>query len=81
MDEWWNDIDSEVLECLRNGGPMSPAEVGRRLGFSEAAAASIVSALAKAGKVRISAVEIVEAEAGSGQRSRQNASRSQLTAA
>jgi hypothetical protein len=57
VDDWWADLDGEILRCLREGGPSTPAEVGRRLGVSESAATSLLCVLAGAGKVRISLVE------------------------
>ncbi len=39
---------------------MAPDELGRRLGMSEAGAASLVSALAREGKVRICLIELEE---------------------
>ncbi len=60
MDDWWTDIDDAVMECLRGEGPMAPDELGRRLAMSEAGAASLVSALAREGKVRICLVELKE---------------------
>ena len=39
--------------CLAEHGPLAAAELGRRLGISENAAASALSMLAQAGKVRI----------------------------
>jgi DNA-binding Lrp family transcriptional regulator len=60
MDNWWTDIDDAAIECLRGEGPMAPDELGRRLGISEGGAASLVSALAREGKVRICLVELRE---------------------
>jgi predicted ArsR family transcriptional regulator len=54
---WWTDVDDAVLGCLNERGPMSPAELGRALGFSEHAAASVLSMLATEGRVRIRLVE------------------------
>ena len=59
MDDWWSDIDNEILTTLADVGPMEAAEIGRRLGLSEPAAASLISALASQGKVRIRLVEAV----------------------
>jgi hypothetical protein len=53
----WADLDEEILACLDAGAPATPAEIGRRLGVSEAAAASCLSMLAGEGKVRICLVE------------------------
>ncbi len=57
-DEWWAGLDGEVLDCLSREGPMAPAEIGRRLGISEGAAASLLSMLAQGGKVRIRLAEL-----------------------
>ena len=54
---WWAEVDDAVLGCLKERGPMSPAEVGHALGFSEHAAASVISMLASEGRVRIRLVE------------------------
>lgn len=62
MDGWWNEIDREVRECLERHGAMSPAELGRHLRMSEGAAASLLSLLAREGKVRIARVELPRAE-------------------
>ena len=59
MDDWWSEIDTEVLALLEDGRPASPAELGRRLGLSEAAAASLLWCLASEGKIRIRLVERV----------------------
>ncbi len=55
---WWDELDAQVLECLAERGPMAPAEVGRRLGISEDAAASVLSLLTREGKVRVRLVEL-----------------------
>ena len=57
-EDWWADLDGEVLHCLCAEGPMAPAEIGRRLGMSAAAAASLLSMLAREGKVRICLAEL-----------------------
>jgi ethanolamine transporter EutH len=36
-----------ALACLKSSGATTPAEVGRRLGLSESAAASLLSSLAR----------------------------------
>jgi len=50
---WWAEVDAETLQCLAEHGPMSPDELGKRLGMSEDAAASLVSHLVREGKARI----------------------------
>jgi predicted ArsR family transcriptional regulator len=56
-EDWWGKLDDELLDCLRVGA-MSAEEVGARLGVSEDAAVSLLSALARDGRVRISRVEL-----------------------
>jgi DNA-binding CsgD family transcriptional regulator len=55
--DWWADLNREVIECVA-AGPTTPAEVGRRLGMSEAGATSLLTMLAREGKVRIALVEV-----------------------
>ena len=52
-DDWWGAVDAETVRCLSEHGPMSPDELGKRLGMSEEAAASVVSHLVREGKVRM----------------------------
>ena len=52
VDRWW-DVDDELLRCLTEHGPMTPDELGKRLGMSETAAVSVVAHLAREGKARI----------------------------
>ena len=59
MEHWWSEIDHAILRCLYEaGGAMAPADIGRRLGMSEAAARSALAMLAHEGKVRICQVEL-----------------------
>ncbi len=53
----WREIDDAVLQYLATGDA-TPAEIGQRLGMSEAAAASIVAMLAAEGRVRICRVTL-----------------------
>jgi DNA-binding IclR family transcriptional regulator len=53
VDHLWSEIDDAVLQCLA-AGVAAPAEIGERLGMSEAAAGSILAMLAAEGKVMIS---------------------------
>ena len=61
MDDWWAEIENDVLAALAGNGVMTPAEVGRRLGMSEAGATSLLSTMAREGRVRLCAVEAVAA--------------------
>jgi len=62
MADWWTELESEILNCLEHAGAVTPAEVGRRLGISEAAAAALLSVLGRDGKVRICLVELARGE-------------------
>jgi predicted ArsR family transcriptional regulator len=56
VEDYWADLNREILGCLAMG-PISPGEIGRRLGISEGAAASCLSLLVAEGRVRICLVE------------------------
>ena len=68
MDDWWAGIDEDVRTCLMDRAPLTPVEIGRRLGISEGAATSLLCMLASAGKVRICLVELSDATSGSSAR-------------
>ena len=68
MDDWWSGIDEDVRRCLMDQAPLTPGEIGRRLGISEGAATSLLCVLAGAGKVRICLVELSDATSGSSTR-------------
>ena len=57
MNEWWSDLDDDLLATLGAGGAMTPAELGERLGISEPATASLLAMLVTEGRVRIRLVE------------------------
>jgi len=57
IENWWNEMDKTILECLRDGGPMSPAELGRRVGMSEGEATTFLATLIREGRVRMHLVE------------------------
>ena len=54
----WAVLDTEILDTLACGRPMSPAEIGQKLGMSADAAASLLTMLASSGRVRIVSVEL-----------------------
>jgi hypothetical protein len=56
-DDWWADIERELLGCFDTDGVASIDTVARRLGIPEAAAISLVALLACEGKVHIRLVE------------------------
>ena len=58
MDGWWNEIDGQIEKALFRAGGMSPADLAREIGLSEAATVSVLSRLATEGKVRIARVEM-----------------------
>ena len=45
VEDYWADLNRDILDCLATG-PISPVEIGRRLGLSEGAAASCLLLLA-----------------------------------
>ena len=55
--DWWA-VDQEILDCLAGHEAMSPAEISRQLGLSEAEAASLLAMLVREGKVRICQVAL-----------------------
>jgi IclR-like helix-turn-helix domain-containing protein len=59
MDHLWDEIDAAVLECLASGDA-GPAQIGERLGMSEAAASSVLAMLVMEGKVRICRASLQE---------------------
>lgn len=57
MNEYWEDLDKEILDLLAATGPMDPVELGRALRMSPAAVCSCLAMLSADGKVRIRSVE------------------------
>ena len=57
MADWWSELEHELLTCVEEIGLATPAEVGRRLGFSETSAASLLAILVREGKVRMCLVQ------------------------
>jgi hypothetical protein len=53
MENWWSDVDDAVVECLETCGPLTPAEIGRRLALPESAVISLAGMLAREGRVQI----------------------------
>jgi DNA-binding Lrp family transcriptional regulator len=58
MDGWWNEIDTQIEKALFRTGSMTPADLAREVGLSEAATVSVLSRLATEGRIRIARVEI-----------------------
>ena len=58
MDGWWNEIDEQIEKALVRVGGMTPGDLAREIGLSEAATVSVLSRLASEGKVRIARVEV-----------------------
>jgi len=58
MDGWWNEIDGQIEKALGRTGGMTPADLAREIGLSEAATVSVLSRLATEGKIRIARVEM-----------------------
>jgi hypothetical protein len=62
MEDWWSELDTTILECLREAGSMEPATMAERLRIPETAVISLLCMLAKARRVRIRLVECIDAE-------------------
>jgi DNA-binding Lrp family transcriptional regulator len=57
MDGWWDEIDAAIVDELIGAGPMSPEDLGRRVGMSTDAVCSCLAMLAAGGRVHITSVE------------------------
>jgi len=57
MDGWWDEIDGAIIDELTGAGPMSPEELGARVGLSADAVCSCLAMLAAGGKIHIASVE------------------------
>ena len=55
--EWWRELDDQVLACLRDG-PQSTRDLARRLNLSPGGATSVLLMLAAEGKIRVTSVEL-----------------------
>ena len=56
-DDWWDDVERDLLDSLEDDGTTSLDTIARRLQIPEQAVTSLVAILAREGKVRISVVE------------------------
>jgi len=66
MDDWWSDVEKDVLGCLDGPEAIAPADIAKRLGVSEDATISLLAMLAREGRVKICLVS----RAGSSARAR-----------
>jgi DNA-binding Lrp family transcriptional regulator len=60
VNDYWKDLDTEILGLLNAAGPMDPVDLGRALGMSPGAVCSCLAMLSAAGKVRIRSVEVTQ---------------------
>lgn len=51
--DWWATLEGDLRRHLREHGPLTPPELGRKLGLSPQAVTSLALLLAQEGKVRI----------------------------
>ena len=63
LDNFWAETDNAILQCLRERGAMSPADLAHHLGISPGESAALVCMLATQGKVKVRLVELDENEA------------------
>jgi hypothetical protein len=57
---WKDELQKEYLDFLRKQGTVSPSEMAAHLNISECCAVFWLTDMARSGKVRIRAVELVE---------------------
>ena len=62
MDDWWTDIEHDVLDCFDGRGAIRPAEIAAHLGVSESSVVSWLVMMAQEGKIRICLVSGSPAE-------------------
>ena len=60
ISEWWAETDSAILQCLRERGAMSPADLARSVGISPGESNALVCMLAAEGKVKVRLVALEE---------------------
>lgn len=58
-ENWWDDIDGEILDCLKERGSATVSELSEELDLSEGAATAFLAMLAREGRIRIVQVELV----------------------
>lgn len=56
-DDWWGDLDMAVLDYLAARGATRPEDIARAVGLSTDGVTSVLTMLAREGKVRIALVE------------------------
>jgi predicted ArsR family transcriptional regulator len=56
--DWWGATDGEILDCLRDHGPVKMDELCEKLGLTEGTATAFLAMLAREGRVRICQVEL-----------------------
>ncbi|HXG04048.1 MAG TPA: winged helix-turn-helix domain-containing protein [Candidatus Binatia bacterium] len=56
IDDWIEQVEAEVMACLRDAPTMSPRELAARLGTSESTAISYICLLASEGRLTIERV-------------------------
>ncbi len=59
VEDWWEEIETDLINALATGQPVALGDVARKIGMSEAATTSLLCSLAQQGKVRIRLVELV----------------------
>ena len=60
IENFWAETDTAILECLREQGAMSPAELAYRLGISPGESTTLICLLAAQGRVKIGLVGLDE---------------------
>jgi hypothetical protein len=62
INEWWAETDNAILQCLRERGAMSPAELARSIGITSGESTALLCMLAAEGKIKVRLVALDEEE-------------------
>jgi predicted HTH transcriptional regulator len=51
FEDWFEELEEEIVSLVEKHGPLSPAELGKKLGLSQRGATFLLSKLGREGKV------------------------------
>ena len=51
FEDWFEELEEEVISLVKRHGPMSPRELGEKIGLSERGATFLLSKLKREGKL------------------------------
>lgn len=53
MEDWWKDVEDDLLRCFEARTTLAPAEIAARVGMSEQCVTSLIALLASEGRLKI----------------------------